>query len=172
MKARKRRPISGQRNIFLEYSISRILISLLLVVTANTAAWAAARALHARWDAPLDGGRTLRDGTRLLGAHKTWRGLIAAVVACGIAAQLLRLGFGLGAAFGALALLGDAASSFVKRRLRMRPGAEVLGLDQLVEATLPLIVLQRPLGLGLLDILIVTSAFALLDVAATKARHL
>ena len=151
---------------------SRILISLLLVVAANTAAWAAARAFRTRWDAPLDGGKAWRDGTRLLGAHKTWRGLVAAVVACGVAAQLLRLGFGLGAAFGALALLGDAASSFVKRRLRLPPGTEVLGLDQLVEALLPLIVLQRPLGLGLVDILIVAAAFALLDVAATKLRHL
>lgn len=143
----------------------------MLTVTANTAAWAAARAFQTRWDAPLDGGWTLRDGTRLLGSHKTWRGLIVAVVACGIAAQLLRLGFGLGAAFGALALIGDAASSFIKRRLRIRPGVEVLGLDQLAETILPLFVLQRPLGLGLIDILIVAAAFVLLDVVATRVRH-
>lgn len=142
------------------------------MVTANTAAWAAARLLGTRWDAPLDGGVALRDGTRLLGSHKTWRGLVAAVVCCAIVARFAGLGFGLGAAFGALALLGDAASSFIKRRLRMRPGAEVLGLDQLAEAILPLIVLQGPLGLGLADILIVAAAFALLDVVATKARHL
>ena len=153
------------------YAISQILISLLLVMTANSAAWAAARVFRNRWDAPLDGGRTLHDGTRLLGAHKTWRGLIASIAACGVVAQLLGLGFGLGAAFGALALLGDAASSFVKRRLRMRPGAEVIGLDQLAEAILPLIVLQRPLGLSLVDILIVAAAFVLLDVAVTKLRH-
>jgi len=146
-------------------------MSLLLVVTANAAAWAAARLFRTRWDAPLDGGSTLPDGTRLLGDHKTWRGLIAAVVACGIVAQLLQLGFGLGAAFGALALLGDAASSFVKRRLRIPPGAEVLGLDQLAEAILPLIVLQRSLRLGLVDILIVAAAFTVLDVAATTVRH-
>jgi CDP-2,3-bis-(O-geranylgeranyl)-sn-glycerol synthase len=141
-------------------------------VTANTAAWAAARVFQSRWDAPVDGGRTLRDGTRVLGDHKTWRGLIAAVVACGVAAQLLGPGFGLGAAFGALALLGDAASSFVKRRMRRRPGTEVIGLDQLAEAILPLLVMQRPLGLGPADILIVAAAFVLLDVAATKLRHL
>ena len=113
----------------------------------------------------------LPDGTRLLGDHKTWRGLIAAVVACGIAAQLLRVGFGLGAAFGALALLSDAASSFVKRRLRTRPGTEVFGLDQLVEAVLPLVMLRRPLGLAPVDILVVAAVFTVLDVAATKVRH-
>jgi hypothetical protein len=69
------------------------------------AAWVAARVFGTRWNAPLDGGRSSVDGSRWLGDHKTWRGLIAAVVACGVAAQLLRLGFGLGAACGALALL-------------------------------------------------------------------
>ncbi|MFM2288680.1 MAG: hypothetical protein RL684_1823 [Pseudomonadota bacterium] len=151
--------------------MTAILLSLLLVVTANTAAWAAARIFGTRLAAPLDGGSTMPDGTRVLGDHKTWRGLIAAVVACGLAAQLFRLGFGLGAAFGALALLGDAASSFVKRRLRLQPGAEVVGLDQLAEAVLPLIVLQGSLGIGLAGILVVSAAFTLLDVAATTLRH-
>jgi CDP-2,3-bis-(O-geranylgeranyl)-sn-glycerol synthase len=155
-----------------EYSIPQILISLLLVVTANTAAWAAARVFRTRWDSPLDGGKTLHDGTRLLGSHKTWRGMVAAAVACGVAALFLRLGFRMGAAFGVLALLGDAASSFVKRRVRIRPGAEILGLDQLAEAILPLVVLREPLRLGLADILIVAAAFLLLDVAATKVRHI
>jgi CDP-2,3-bis-(O-geranylgeranyl)-sn-glycerol synthase len=142
-----------------------------LVVTANTAAWAAARLLGTRWDAPLDGGVALRDGTRLLGSHKTWRGLVAAVVCCAIVARFAGLGFGLGAAFGALALLGDAASSFIKRRLRMRPGAEVLGLDQLAEVLLPLGVLWQPLGVGPVDILVIATAFLVLDVASTTWRH-
>ena len=60
----------------------RMLISFALVVIANTAAWAAARIFGSRWDTPLDGGTLLPDGTRLLGSHKTWRGLIAAGVAC------------------------------------------------------------------------------------------
>ena len=147
------------------------LIPLLLVVTANTAAWAAARILG-HWATPLDFGRTLRDGTRLLGTHKTWRGLIAAAVACGVAAHFLRLGFALGVAFGTLALLGDAASSFIKRRLRLHSGAEVPGLDQLPEAILPLLALSRPLGLGLVDCLIVAATFTVLDIAVTKIRHL
>ena len=141
------------------------------MVTANTVAWAAARLLGTRWDAPLDGGVALRDGTRLLGSHKTWRGLVAAVVCCAIVARFAGLGFGLGAAFGALALLGDAASSFIKRRLRMRPGAEVLGLDQLAEVLLPLGVLWQPLGVGPVDILVIATAFLVLDVASTTWRH-
>ncbi len=113
---------------------------------------------------------SLRDGTRLLGDHKTWRGLIAAVASCGIVASVLHLGLGLGAAFGALALLGDAASSFIKRRLRIRPGAEVLGLDQVAEVLVPVFVLRQTLGLGLVDMVVVV-VFTVLDVAATKLRH-
>jgi CDP-2,3-bis-(O-geranylgeranyl)-sn-glycerol synthase len=107
-----------------------------------------------------------------LGSHKTWRGLIAASFACGVAAQFLRLGFALGVAFGTLALLGDATSSFFKRRLQLPPGAEVPGLDHVPEAILPLLVLSRPLGLRLVDTLIVATIFAVLDIAVTKVRHI
>jgi CDP-diglyceride synthetase len=162
---------SGLQMLFNSFG-RQFLIPLLLVITANTAAWAAARIFDPHWTAPLDLGRTLRDGTRLFGSHKTWRGLIAAAVACGVAAQLLRHGFALGAAFGTLALLGDAASSFVKRRLQIPPGAEVLGLDQVPEAIMPLLALQRPLGLGLVESLIVAATFAVLNIAATKLRRI
>jgi hypothetical protein len=148
--------------------VRQLLIPLLLVVTANTAAWAAAHVLGKRWAAPLDFGKTLPDSTRLLGSHKTWRGLIAAAVASGAAAQLLGLGVALGALLGTLALLGDAASSFVKRRMRHPPGADAPGIDQIPEALLPLLALQRPLALGMTDILMVTAAFAVLDIAATR----
>jgi CDP-2,3-bis-(O-geranylgeranyl)-sn-glycerol synthase len=158
--------------MFQEPCIRPFLISLLMVVTANSAAWAVARACGALWNAPLDFGRSLRDGTPLLGSHKTWRGLIAAAAACGLVAQLVGLGFPLGAVFGTLAMLGDAASSFVKRRLRRPPGHEALGLDQVPEALLPLLVFSRPLGLGVVESFVVAAVFAVLDVAATKLRHL
>jgi CDP-diglyceride synthetase len=155
----------------LHSAIRQVLMPLLLVGTANTAAWAAARVLGTRWAVPLDFGTTLQDGTRWLGSHKTWRGLMAAVMATGVVAALLGYGFALGAAVGSLALLGDASSSFVKRRLRMAPGAEVPGLDQLPEVLLPLLVLQRPLGLGIVDLLIVAATFTLLDIMASRLRR-
>ncbi len=158
--------------IFLDSAAGRYLFPLLLLVIANTSAWATAHVFRTKLAAPLDFGITLRDGARLLGSHKTWRGLISAAIACGMVAQNTQLGTVRGAAFGALALLGDAASSFVKRRLRLDPGAEVLGLDQLPEALFPLLMMQRPLGLGLIDCLIIAAIFALLNIASTKIRHL
>jgi hypothetical protein len=160
------------QRVLLHSAVSRYLFPLLLLVIANTSACLAAFVFGEEFAAPLDFGITLRDGTRLLGSHKTWRGLISAAIACGMVTQNLQLGLLRGAVFGTLALLGDATSSFVKRRLRLPPGAEVLGLDQLPEALLPLLVLQRPLGLGLVECLIIAVTFAILDITATKLRHL
>jgi hypothetical protein len=77
------------------------------------------------------------DGERLLSDHKTRRGLLPGTLGCGLTAMLTGPGFALGASFGALSLTGDALSSALKRRLRLAPGAEIPGLDQLPEAVLP-----------------------------------
>jgi CDP-2,3-bis-(O-geranylgeranyl)-sn-glycerol synthase len=151
--------------------MTRGLAALLLVIVANLAPWAAGRLTPRRWRAPLDGGAELADGRRLLGDHKTWCGLAAGILACAAVARLLRQPLLLGAAFGALALAADAASSFSKRRLRLRPGTEIPGLDQLPEALVPLLVLARPLGLRFTDAIAVASAFMLLDLATLRLRQ-
>lgn len=145
--------------------------ALLLLVVANTAAWAAGRMFGRRWAAPLDFGMVLKDGQRLFGSHKTWWGLIAAAAASGWLAAALGVGFLLGAAFGAASMAGDALSSTIKRRLRREPGAELPLLDQVPEAMLPLALFGPALGLGFLAMAGVTLAFTLLDVAATGFRH-
>ena len=106
---------------------------LMLLVVAHSAPVVAAWIAGSRAAWPLDFGLELRDGERLLGAHKTWRGLLVAMAATGLAAGLLELPIQVGAGFGALAMAGDALSSFTKRRLRLAPGAWIPGLDQLPE---------------------------------------
>jgi len=113
----------------------------------------------------------LRDGERLFGSHKTWRGLVAGVLACALAARLSGVAWTIGAGFGAASLLGDAASSAIKRRLRLSPGVEVLGLDQVPEALLPLVIFALPLGLGVIDVAAVVASFVVLDVLVTRLRH-
>lgn len=108
--------------------------------------------LFPRWKAPLDGGREWRDGRPLLGAGKTWRGIVAGSLfgmafataqshvrytrwdlsdfggtASGGYVGPLVLGFGLG--FGAVA--GDAVKSFFKRRTGRPGGARWVPFDQL-----------------------------------------
>lgn len=145
--------------------------ALLLTMAANVPPWAAGRAMPNRWTAPLDGGLRWSDGRRLLGGHKTWKGLLAGALGSGVTALFIGPGFAVGAAFGALSLAGDALSSLVKRRLDLAPGAEIPGLDQLPEALLPAVVLAGTLGLGPLEILASALAFLLLDLLATAMRH-
>jgi CDP-2,3-bis-(O-geranylgeranyl)-sn-glycerol synthase len=150
---------------------AQLLPAMLLLIAANATPVAAAWLLHGRLAAPLDGGARLGDGTRVLGDHKTWSGLVAGVAGCAIAADLLGLTLAVGLAFGALSLLADAASSFVKRRLRLAPGTEIPGLDQVPEALLPLWALSAPLGIDLSGCLVVTAAFIALDIAFARFRH-
>jgi CDP-2,3-bis-(O-geranylgeranyl)-sn-glycerol synthase len=92
---------------------------------------------------PIDGGRTHRDGRRILGDGKTWRGFILGVAA-GIVIGLLQIwirqlpGFGLLPALtvpvvillATGALLGDLVKSYLKRRLGRERGAPWLIADQ------------------------------------------
>lgn len=101
---------------------------------------------------PIDGGRNFRDGRRLLGDGKTWRGTLGGTGA-GLVLGLVQVGLlvGLGLAlnrdfkdyFGSFpsllgvifllalgALLGDMGASFLKRRLNVKRGAKAPGLDQ------------------------------------------
>jgi len=142
-----------------------------LVAAAQTAPWAAGYFLGHRLGAPIDAGLKLPDGRRLLGDHKTWRGFVAAVLACAVAASLLGYSVRLGLAFAALSLAGDAASSFIKRRLHLAPGTEIPGLDQIPEALAPLLTLCRRLGIGVGGACALTGIFLLIDLATMPLRH-
>lgn len=157
---------------FLASALPNWLKALALLSVAHTAPWAAGYLLAHRLAAPLDAGMRLTDGHRMLGDHKTWRGLIAALVGCALAAALFGYPVSLGVSFAALALAGDAASSLIKRRLRLNPGAEVPGLDQIPEALTPLLALSAPLGIGMGAAWTLTGVFLLADLAAMPLRRL
>lgn len=145
--------------------------ALLLVIVANVVPWLIGRIAAHRWAAPLDGGWVLGDGQRLFGSHKTWRGFLTGSLAAGLLAKLLGLGFMIGIGFGALSLLGDALSSSIKRRLRLKPGSEVPGLDQLPEALLPMLVFAPSLHLHWQACLGAALVFMVLDMSFTRLRH-
>jgi len=102
------------------------------------------------WEAPMDLHRTFR-GKRILGSHKTWRGLVAGAVmaTATLALQQYLVGhFGwaqtltrqvdymdlptlvLGPLFGLGALGGDAIESFFKRQRNVSPGRGWFPFDQ------------------------------------------
>lgn len=97
---------------------------------------------------PIDGGRCLR-GKRVLGDHKTWRGIVAGIVVGTVVYELQRFAHGAGVWRG-LALfdysqhpllpgfllglgtgVGDAVKSFFKRQIGIAPGASWFPFDQL-----------------------------------------
>lgn len=94
---------------------------------------------------PIDAGRTLDDGKRILGDGKTWRGTafgtaagVAVAVALNgihpfvsgvVAADPFPIAAAVSLAFGAM--LGDILASFLKRRTGRERGAVFPGVDQL-----------------------------------------
>lgn len=119
-----------------------MLISLelfVMLVLANGVPVVAARVFGRRWSAPVDGGRLWRDGRPLLGNSKTWRGVVSGMLACGLFALIIGMGLLFGLVFGLLGLIGDMISSFIKRRAGLDSSARALGLDQIPEALLPMI---------------------------------
>jgi CDP-archaeol synthase len=141
---------------------------LLLLATANTAPIAATRLFGARWAAPLDGGLHFVDGRPLLGPSKTVRGLVAAVIATAVLAVLLGLPLAWGALIGAMSMLGDAMSSFAKRRLGIASSGRATGIDQIPEALLPLLAAKGEFDLSWLQIALITLAFFLLEMPLAR----
>jgi CDP-archaeol synthase len=142
-----------------------------LLFAANAVPWMLGHVLGSRWNTPVDCGQRAWDGERVFGAHKTWRGLLSGTLATGIVAQVFGLRFALGLGFGALSLLGDLASSCIKRRLRLTPGSELFGVDQLLEALLPLAIFAQALHLKTSHLLVAAIGFSMFDLLATRVRQ-
>lgn len=136
-----------------------ILQALVILTLANTAPLIAKKAFGARFAQPVDGGLTFFDKRPLLGSSKTIRGLVVSVLATAAAAPLVGVEPAVGASMAAAAMAGDLLASFVKRRLNLPPSSQALGLDQLPESLLPLLVGQRALSLTGIDIVIVLTVF-------------
>ncbi|HSH30707.1 MAG TPA: CDP-archaeol synthase [Thiohalobacter sp.] len=147
------------------------LVLLLLLMAANGAPILAQRLLGRHLDWPLDGGLVLSDHQRLLGRSKTLRGVVSALLLTPIAA----LGLGEPAWLGGLvalgAMLGDALSSFVKRRLGRPASSQALGLDQIPEALLPLLLVREHLQLDVLTITLLVVAFLILELLLSKLLY-
>jgi CDP-2,3-bis-(O-geranylgeranyl)-sn-glycerol synthase len=100
---------------------------------------------------PVDFGKTMKDGTRILGDGKTWRGLAGGTLS-GMTLGLIQVGIMIALdaptwtydscnscvlktllilfllAFGSM--FGDMLGSFLKRRIKIARGAKAPGLDQ------------------------------------------
>jgi len=138
---------------------------LLLILIANGAPVIAA-AVCGDWGAyPVDGGRTLADGRRWFGDAKTWRGLALALLATTAGAIGLDLAAWVGMVIGFAAMLGDLLSSFIKRRIGVPTSGMALGLDQIPEVLLPLLVVAGEFALTWPTIAWIVVGFIVLELS-------
>ena len=133
----------------------KILVAVILIMWYLLPAYLAnAIAAIVGGGAPVDGGKNWKDGRRILGDGKTWKGLIGGTLG-GIITGIIILNIGspirgvnsftepdnllalegynyvhISAVMSFGALLGDMMASFVKRRMGYQRGKMVLGLDQ------------------------------------------
>jgi hypothetical protein len=147
------------------------LAALLLLLVANGTPLLAKKLLGDRFARPLDFGARFVDGRPLLGPSKTVRGVVLAIAATAAAAGALGLGPGLGAAAGGAAMAGDVLSSFLKRRFGVATSGMTLGLDQVPEALLPLLVCRRPLSLSAADILLGIAVFGVGEILLSRLLY-
>jgi CDP-2,3-bis-(O-geranylgeranyl)-sn-glycerol synthase len=140
-------------------SLTHLLQAVLLLALANGVPVLAKRLLAQRCAWPVDGGLVLRDGRRMLGKSKTWRGVLLGCAAPALLAPLLGLTWTVGVLFGASAMAGDLLSSFIKRRVGVVTSGRAPALDQLPEALLPLVVCRDALGLDIGGVLLGAAIF-------------
>lgn len=139
--------------------IAPILQLLVLVTLANGAPIVAKKVCGGRFSLPLDFGVIFFDGRPVFGSSKTMRGIAVAVLAAVVGAPFVGLDLGTGAIVAVAAMAGDLFSSFVKRRLNLPPSSQALGLDQIPESLLPMLICRDALALTALDIMLGTGIF-------------
>lgn len=141
---------------------------LLLLLIANGAPIIAHRLLRGHCNWPVDGGRAFVDGRPWLGPSKTLRGILAAILACVIAASLIGIPVLTGSLVAIGAMSGDLLSSFIKRRLGVPASGMTLGLDQIPESLLPTLLVGGQLGVTLGWGIVVVLAFVVMELSLSR----
>jgi len=146
-------------------------ILLALIGAANTAPLVAKNLLGERAAWPLDGGLVFFDGKPLFGKSKTARGVLLGTLAPALFAPLVGHDIWQGIAIGAAAMAGDLVSSFIKRRLGFVPSSQAIGLDQILEVLLPVLVARAWFGLTWWAVVYVVAAFIVLGLLLSKLLY-
>jgi CDP-2,3-bis-(O-geranylgeranyl)-sn-glycerol synthase len=144
---------------------------IVLLAVANGAPVMAKAILGDRFAHPLDGGHKFLDGRPLFGASKTVRGVLVSLVATSLCAPLVGVRAELGALIAGVAIAGDLASSFLKRRLGLTPSSRATGLDQIPESLLPALASVSALALSAADIAVTVGIFFVGEVLASRILY-
>ncbi|NIA08968.1 MAG: CDP-archaeol synthase [Nitrospiraceae bacterium] len=121
--------------------------------------------------APIDLGYHWIDGRPLFGPHKTWRGLVIAVIGTGLASYFTPIAVKSGFDMAIYSMSGDLISSFVKRRLGLKSGQGALLLDQGPESLLPLWILKDRLSINWMEISLIVTLFIGLEIGLSPLLY-
>jgi CDP-2,3-bis-(O-geranylgeranyl)-sn-glycerol synthase len=142
-----------------------ILHLLLLIIVANGAPILARVVLKNRFNLAVDLGVKFFDDEPVFGRSKTWRGILAALLATSIAAWLTAYSLQDGLLVAAYAIAGDLSASFIKRRLRLPASSMAPLLDQVPESLLPAYMMMQVFGLDLQSVMILVLIFIISELA-------
>lgn len=137
--------------------------TLCLLIVANGAPVVAERLCNRRFALAIDFGFRLGDGQPVFGKAKTWRGLSISAASTALASGLIGIDGLIGLSFAAWAMMGDLASSFVKRRRGLAESSRARILDTVPEALLPAVMHRQALTLSNVDVVLIVTAFLLID---------
>jgi CDP-2,3-bis-(O-geranylgeranyl)-sn-glycerol synthase len=143
----------------------------LLLLIANGAPILARILLGSRFAWPLDWGLETAKGRPWLGPSKTFRGILAAVLASSIGAILLGFSWHMGVALGLFAMLGDLFASFTKRRLGLPASSQATGLDQIPESLFPMLYAAGYLQLSWSSVLLVVLGFWISEILLSRLLY-
>lgn len=145
-----------------------------------------------KYNAPMDFGKTFR-GKRIFGAHKTWRGLIAGIIAATLVFWLQQVLVGqyawaanltsqldytqlptliLGPLFAIGALGGDAIESFFKRQRGIPPGGGWFPWDQLDSVLGTAVVVLPFIVLSPLQYVLIIAMMPVIHLISTRIGYL
>ncbi len=142
-----------------------------LLLVANGAPILADCLLRKKLSIALDAGLLFVDGQPIFGASKSVRGIVASIVATTGAALVIGQSPAIGLLVGAVAMIGDLASSFLKRRLRQAATSRLSGFDHIPEALLPALVLAAISDLAPTDAIVIAAIFVLLATIISPLLH-
>jgi len=136
---------------------------LLLIIIANGAPIISRVLLSDGFNLAVDFGVKLPDNKRLFGSSKTWRGIFSALAFTPIAAWLLGYLAETGLLVAVYAILGDLTSSFIKRRLAMKPSSMAPLLDQVPESLFPALMMMQTFRLTISSLLLLILIFVITE---------
>lgn len=144
---------------------------LILILIANSSPVLMSFLFSHRMSLPIDLGLRLKDQQYLFGKTKTWRGLVASLVATALASFFIIGGFQAGLMVVTLAMSGDLLSSFIKRRLKKESSSKVLFLDQIPESLFPALGMTLIIKLDLTQVIEIVTAFTIIELILSQALY-